>query len=431
MFGNVMLGPTAEDVDDKTATGSTADGIAACSSRAGASCPQLARRGGHGGLRRPARRHRARRLPDRAPPRAALRLRRRHPLDRADGVDGDRRVGHPTAGRGRAGAASRGTPTSCSPSHAQPRRGLPPSLPGRRPDRLPLRARDGGEVRDACAGADPRRSTSTACAAAPARSSAAARASTARPPSAVSASVRHRPLASAARRARQRDRRRRRRRRSGRPGAAIALRRLGVGRVVVLEREQEPGGVPRHTEHTGFGLRDLHRLLDGPAYARASIDRAAARRRRAPARHHRPLGWSGGPNRRRCRSRPPRSHRKRPAPSSSPPAAASGRAARASSPATGRSASSRPARSSSWRRPSPRPVGRRAVVVGAEHVSFSAVLTLAHAGARTVAMVTEHPRHQTYAPLRVAHRRPPPRARPDRCRASARIVGRGASRRSS
>jgi pyruvate/2-oxoglutarate dehydrogenase complex dihydrolipoamide dehydrogenase (E3) component len=44
-------------------------------------------------------------------------------------------------------------------------------------------------------------------------------------------------------------------------------------------------------------------------------------------------------------------------------------------------------------------VGRRAVVVGAEHVSFSAVVTLAHGGARTVAMVTDQPRHQSYAVL--------------------------------
>ena len=45
------------------------------------------------------------------------------------------------------------------------------------------------------------------------------------------------------------------------------------------------------------------------------------------------------------------------------------------------------------------PVGRRAVVVGAEHVSFSAVMTLAHAGVTTVAVVTDEPRHQSYAPL--------------------------------
>jgi hypothetical protein len=39
--------------------------------------------------------------------------------------------------------------------------------------------------------------------------------------------------------------------------------------------------------------------------------------------------------------------------------------------------------------------GSRAVVVGAEHVSFSALLTLAHGGVRSVAMTTEQPAHQT------------------------------------
>jgi hypothetical protein len=41
------------------------------------------------------------------------------------------------------------------------------------------------------------------------------------------------------------------------------------------------------------------------------------------------------------------------------------------------------------------PVGRRALVVGAEHVAYSAVLTLRHAGVTTVAMVTDLPRHQS------------------------------------
>ena len=45
-------------------------------------------------------------------------------------------------------------------------------------------------------------------------------------------------------------------------------------------------------------------------------------------------------------------------------------------------------------------VGSRAVVVGAEHVSFSALLTLEHGGARTVAMTTELPRHQSFALFR-------------------------------
>jgi thioredoxin reductase len=48
------------------------------------------------------------------------------------------------------------------------------------------------------------------------------------------------------------------------------------------------------------------------------------------------------------------------------------------------------------------PVGHTAVVVGAEHVSFSALLTLAHAGASVAAVVTEAPRHQTFAAFRAA-----------------------------
>src|SRR5260370_16377065 len=58
--------------------------------------------------------------------------------------------------------------------------------------------------------------------------------------------------------------------------AAIELRRAGAGRVLVLDRETAPGGVPRHCLHTGYGLRDLRRLLDGPAYARRYADAAAA-----------------------------------------------------------------------------------------------------------------------------------------------------------
>ena len=50
--------------------------------------------------------------------------------------------------------------------------------------------------------------------------------------------------------------------------AGIELRRLGVGRVLIADREAEAGGVPRHSAHTGYGLRDLRRVMTGPAYAR-------------------------------------------------------------------------------------------------------------------------------------------------------------------
>ncbi|HKF62674.1 MAG TPA: FAD-dependent oxidoreductase, partial [Dongiaceae bacterium] len=49
--------------------------------------------------------------------------------------------------------------------------------------------------------------------------------------------------------------------------AAIALRARGIGDIVVIEREDVPGGVPRHCGHPAFGLREFHRLLGGPAYA--------------------------------------------------------------------------------------------------------------------------------------------------------------------
>ena len=50
------------------------------------------------------------------------------------------------------------------------------------------------------------------------------------------------------------------------------------------------------------------------------------------------------------------------------------------------------------------PVGRRALVVGAEHVSYSAVLTLREAGVHPVALVTDLPATQTYRPFDVVTR---------------------------
>jgi len=44
----------------------------------------------------------------------------------------------------------------------------------------------------------------------------------------------------------------------------------------------------------------------------------------------------------------------------------------------------------------------QALVVGAEHVSFSAMVTLAHAGAEVVALVTDRPRHTSYAAFALA-----------------------------
>jgi len=178
--------------------------------------------------------------------------------------------------------------------------------------------------------------------------------------------------------------------------AAIELRRLGAGRVVVLERDAEPGGVPRHCDHLGFGVRDLHRVLGGPRYAAryaALAERAGVEIRSQTS----VTGWAAPMEL-----------------TATSPRGVETMVADAIVLATGCRERPRSARLVPGTRPAgvfttgalqqlvhlqhQRP-GRRAVVVGAEHVSFSAVLTLAGAGAETVAMVTEHPAHQTYAPL--------------------------------
>jgi thioredoxin reductase len=179
--------------------------------------------------------------------------------------------------------------------------------------------------------------------------------------------------------------------------AAVALRQGGAGRVLVVDREERVGGVPRHTEHLGFGMRDLRRVLSGPGYARAWTERAVAAgaELRAPATA---TGFDG--------------------PGAVDLTAPDGRhtvRARALLLATGCRERPRAARLVPGTRPAGvlttgtlqqlvhlhgERVSGRALVVGAEHVSFSAAHTLARAGAEVAALVTEEPRHQTFAPLR-------------------------------
>jgi thioredoxin reductase len=187
--------------------------------------------------------------------------------------------------------------------------------------------------------------------------------------------------------------------------AAIELRRLGVGTVLVVEREQQAGGIPRHCAHTGYGLRDLHRLMTGPSYARhysraASLAGAVVRTRTTLTEWpDPPAGQSGlravlsspdGPQTVQagavllttgCRERP-RSARL--VPGGRPPGVLT----------TGEL--QQRAFLQGQRLPG------RALIIGAEHVSFSALLTLAHAGAEVVALVTDQPRHQSLAAFRLA-----------------------------
>jgi thioredoxin reductase len=179
--------------------------------------------------------------------------------------------------------------------------------------------------------------------------------------------------------------------------AALELRRLATRDVLVLEREPAVGGIPRHARHQGFGLRDLRRPLAGPAYASRYAELAAAAGVELRA-ETMVTGWSPegrmeitGPRAREaidpdcvilatgCRERP-RSARL--VPGTRPEGVMTTGTLQQLVYLKGRS------------------VGSRALIVGAEHVSFSALLTLSHGGARAVGMTTELPRHQTLALFR-------------------------------
>lgn len=182
--------------------------------------------------------------------------------------------------------------------------------------------------------------------------------------------------------------------------SAIELRHRRVSDVVVLERERRAGGIPRYCAHQGFGLRDLHRSLSGPRYAERYVD--AAQRAGVRIRSETmvtELSVDGAlevtsPDAREevrpdavvlatgCRERP------RPA-----------RLVPGSRPPTGVLTTGLLQQLVDLRQPD---LGACALVVGAEHVSFSAVLTLAHAGVRTLGMLTEFPRHQSLAGARAA-----------------------------
>lgn len=53
---------------------------------------------------------------------------------------------------------------------------------------------------------------------------------------------------------------------------ARSLKKAGLRDVIILERETEAGGIPRHCGHGGYGLREFTRLMQGPAYARRLVD---------------------------------------------------------------------------------------------------------------------------------------------------------------
>jgi thioredoxin reductase len=172
--------------------------------------------------------------------------------------------------------------------------------------------------------------------------------------------------------------------------------------VTVLEREVEAGGIPRHSEHLGYGIRDMKTFISGPAYARKLVSKASAAGAHILT-EAMVTGWHD---------------------QSLQVTSTQGRIrvdARAVVLATGARERPRAARLIPGDRPTGiyttgqlqnvvhlhhQTVGRRAVVVGAELVSWSAVLTLRHAGCRTELMTTTYPSPESYGLFNIAGKSP-------------------------
>lgn len=175
--------------------------------------------------------------------------------------------------------------------------------------------------------------------------------------------------------------------------AAIELRKRGVDKVLVVDREKDAGGIPRHCHHTGFGIRDFYRVMSGPAYASRYV-RLAEKSQVNILTETTVTGW--------CSSTHVKATR--------PDGLAEIRAS-AVVLATGCRERPRSARLIPGSRPAGifttgalqnfvyahhHPVGKRALVIGADHVGFSAIMTLKHAGVDVIAMVTDFAHHQSY-----------------------------------
>ncbi len=196
--------------------------------------------------------------------------------------------------------------------------------------------------------------------------------------------------------------------------AALELKKLGVKDILVAERESEAGGIPRMCGHIGFGLTDLHRVMTGPSYARKYREMAE----QAGIKIHTNTtitDWGESKLRKSLGG----SSNGKPSWETSEVffTSPNGRGmieAKSILLATGVRERPRAARLIPGHRPQGvfttgslqrfvyeqgLPVGKRAVIVGAERVSLSVVMTLMHAGVKVLNMITELPYHQLYLPV--------------------------------
>jgi len=177
--------------------------------------------------------------------------------------------------------------------------------------------------------------------------------------------------------------------------AAVELKKQGVKNILVVDRESEAGGMPRMCHHTGFGREDLWRMWSGPKYA--TYYRELAEKMDVEVRTSTTItGWTD----------------KKKLVYTSPQGLGEIEAS-AILLATGVRERPRAARLVPGKRPQGvfttgslqrflyqehLPVGKRAVIIGAELVSLSALMSLMGAGIKCEMMVTEENSHQIEFP---------------------------------
>jgi glycerol-3-phosphate dehydrogenase len=177
--------------------------------------------------------------------------------------------------------------------------------------------------------------------------------------------------------------------------AAIELKKQGIKNILVVDREPEAGGMPRMCHHTGFGREDLWRFWSGPKYAKYYRD--LAEKMDVEVRTSTTiLEWAYS-SRLNFTS----------------PQGIGNIEAQAILLATGVRERPRSARLIPGTRPQgiyttgslqrfvyqeKLPVGKKAVIIGAELVSLSALMTLMHAGVKCEMMATEQQHHEIQFP---------------------------------
>ncbi|MBC7876211.1 MAG: FAD-dependent oxidoreductase [Anaerolineales bacterium] len=184
--------------------------------------------------------------------------------------------------------------------------------------------------------------------------------------------------------------------------AAIELKKQGIKNIMVVDREPEAGGMPRLCHHTGFGREDLWRMWSGPKYAKYYRDLAEKKNVDVQT-SITVMGWG-----------------------ISDSGSSATHSINFTSPnglgeinasvvllATGVRERPRSARLIPGTRPQgiyttgslqrfvyqeKLPIGKHAVIIGAELVSLSALMTLMHADVKCEMMVTEEKHHQIEFP---------------------------------